>query len=593
MQTARLPQQQPGLPAEVSSLVGRGPEIAAVRDRLRGGRVVTLTGAGGCGKTRLALRVAALARGRLRGRRPAGRTGPAYRSGPGPGQRRAGPGRVRAGCADPGRRAGPRAGSRELLVVLDNCEHVLEAAADLVATLLAQCRRLRFLATSRERLDVPGELVFPVPPLGLPADGSAAAVAASEAGLLFAARAGAASPAFELSAHNSAAVAQMCARLDGILLAIELAAARCPALSPAELAARLDGHPGLLSGGPARPGQSPGVWWWRLPGSQDARSGSSRSGEPAACSALPWAVSALGRVPEHPAARLDWQRRAASIAAWRELSGYHHPADPIGPEPAAAAPDLRAAWHEALAALGPVGGPDVRGMPDGMLLHLRDTYPVETAWAPQYVGDELRQIRDAAWDARLTSLRAATDARAARRRGDHLQATQEQERARSYHALEAAYRQRETVFAAVMADRTEWDAATRQQRQLAVAADAEVRRRHPGQYFAPLRSAEPAPATGAQHAEFTLTAGEPSIEMGQWIKDLAAGRRTFADRLADRQSQTIPSEDPDYGDLGPAFPAWSGPPRGAILQPPKPEMTPSPQILQRAMDRDADWEAAD
>jgi len=144
---------------------------------------------------------------------------------------------------------------RELLVVLDNCEHVLEGAAGLVAALLAQCRRVRFLATSRERLDVPGELVFPVPPLGLPADDSAAAVAASEAGLLFAARAGAASPAFELSAHNSAAVAQVCARLDGIPLAIELAAARCPALGPAELAARLDGHPRLLSGGPARPGR--------------------------------------------------------------------------------------------------------------------------------------------------------------------------------------------------------------------------------------------------------------------------------------------------------------------------------------------------
>jgi hypothetical protein len=106
-----------------------------------------------------------------------------------------------------------------------------------------------------------------------------------------------------------------------------------------------------------------------------------------------------------------------------------------------------------------------------------------------------------------------------------------------------------------MADRTEWDAATRRQRQLAVAADAEVRRRHPGQYFAPLRSAEPAPATGAQQAELTLTAGEQSIERGQWIKDLAAGRQPFADRLADRQSVTIPSEDPDYGDLGQAFPA--------------------------------------
>ncbi len=105
---------------------------------------------------------------------------------------------------------------RELLVVLDNCEHVLEAAAGLMATLLAQCRRVRFLATSRERLDVPGELVFPVPPLGVPANSSAAAVAASEAGMLFATRAGAASPGFELTAHNSAAVAAVCARLDGI-----------------------------------------------------------------------------------------------------------------------------------------------------------------------------------------------------------------------------------------------------------------------------------------------------------------------------------------------------------------------------------------
>jgi hypothetical protein len=100
-----------------------------------------------------------------------------------------------------------------------------------------------------------------------------------------------------------------------------------------------------------------------------------RLGAYAADHALPWAVSALGPAPEHPAARLDWQRGAASIAAWRELSGYHHPADPIGPEPAATVPDLRAAWHEALAALGPADGPDARGMPDGMLLHLRATIP--------------------------------------------------------------------------------------------------------------------------------------------------------------------------------------------------------------------------
>ena len=142
-----------------------------------------------------------------------------------------------------------------------------------------------------------------------------------------------------------------------------------------------------------------------------------RIGEHAAASALPWAVNTLGPVPSHPLDRLDWQRRAAAIGAWRELSGYDHPADPIGPEPVAAAPDLRAAWHEALAALGPADGPDVRGMPDGMLLHLRDTYPLETAWAPQYVGDELRQVRAAAWDARLAAVRAAAEAEAAQRRG--------------------------------------------------------------------------------------------------------------------------------------------------------------------------------
>ena len=83
------------------------------------------------------------------------------------------------------------------------------------------------------------------------------------------------------------------------------------------------------------------------------------------------------------------------------------------------------------------------------------------------------------------------------------------------------------------------------------------------------------PVTPAQRHELDLTAGEPRGEMGQWIKQLAAGHRDFADRLADRQSQTIPSEDPDYGDLGLAFPPWTGPARDAILRPPKPEIAPS------------------
>ena len=232
-------------------------------------------------------------------------------------------------------------------------------------------------------------------------------------------------------------------------------------------------------------------------------------------------------------------------------------------------------------------------MPDGRLLHLRDTYPVETVWAPQYVGDELRQVRAAAREARVAGLRAAAEAAAAANRGDPETAARQQDLAGSYHALHDAYRQRETVFAGTMADRADWDTATRAQRHLAAAADAELRRRHPGQDFFPLRSAEPEPATDSQRAELTLTAGQPPGEMGQWITDLAAAHRTFAERLADRQSLTIPAEDPRYGDLGQAFPSWPRPGRDAILQPPKPEIRPSSYAFERATDRDADWEAAD
>jgi hypothetical protein len=238
-----------------------------------------------------------------------------------------------------------------------------------------------------------------------------------------------------------------------------------------------------------------------------------RIGEHAAEHGLPWAVTALGPAPGDPLDRLDWQRRAASIGAFQELSGYAHPADPIGPEPATAAPDVRAAWYEALAVLSPADGPDVRSMPDGRLLHLRDTYPIETAWAPQYVGDELRQVRAAAWNARLAALRASAEAKTADGRGQHDTGARQQDLAGSYRALHEVYRQRERVFAAVMADRADWDAATRAQRHLAVAADAELRRRNPQQRFSPLRSAEPQPATGDQRDELTLTPGQPIPEM--------------------------------------------------------------------------------
>jgi hypothetical protein len=214
-----------------------------------------------------------------------------------------------------------------------------------------------------------------------------------------------------------------------------------------------------------------------------------RIGQHAATSALPWAVAALGPVPGTGPERLEWQRRASSIGAYRELSGYDHPADPIGPESVTGTPDLRAAWHEALTALGTIDHPDVRGMPDGRLLHLRDTYPTETAWAPPWTGDQLRQARTGAWEARLAAICATAEATAATRHGRRDDAARQQALAASYQAMHDAYRQRETVFAAAMADRSAWEEATRRQRQLAIAADAELRRRHPEQEHPPLRSA--------------------------------------------------------------------------------------------------------
>ena len=237
-----------------------------------------------------------------------------------------------------------------------------------------------------------------------------------------------------------------------------------------------------------------------------------RLGVHAAAHEFPWAAGALGAVPSDPAARREWQRRAAAIGAYRELSGYGHPADPIGPEPAVRNPDLRAAWHEALAALGPAGGPDVRGMTDGLLLRLTD--------------------------------------------------------------------------------RADWDRATRHQQHLAVAADAELRRRHPGQPWPPLRSAEPQPASQPED-DAAISVAETIDAAQQLISDLTARHREFAHRLAERHSQLIPAEDPDHEPLGPAFPAWTDPGRDAILQPPKPQIHPSQRILEIIADRDPDREAAD
>jgi hypothetical protein len=313
-----------------------------------------------------------------------------------------------------------------------------------------------------------------------------------------------------------------------------------------------------------------------------------RIGEHAAEHALRWAVTALGPVPQDP---LDREKRASSIGAYRELHGYDHPTEPIGPEPAGDTPDKRAAWHEAFAALDPVDGPDVRDLPDGSLLHMRDTYPIETAWAPPWTGDRLRQVRRCAEDARLAAIRAQAEASAARHRGQDELAVHQRGLAASYTAMEKVCRQRETIFAAVMADRSDWDQATASQRRLAVAADAELRRRHPHQHFERLRSAEPEPVTDPGLDDQTLAGAEQISATRQLIKDLTTQRKTFADRLADRQNLRVPDEQPDYQDLGPAFPTWISPDKDAIVQPPRPLIPPAADVMQRVSTH-ADREAA-
>jgi hypothetical protein len=124
-----------------------------------------------------------------------------------------------------------------------------------------------------------------------------------------------------------------------------------------------------------------------------------RLGQHTAQTTPTWAVAALGPVPADPAGRHQWEHHASAIATYREMYGYDHPGDPIGPEPSRETPDQRATWHQAFFALSPATGADVRAMPDGQLWLIRDNYAAETAWAPHHVGKELRLSRLGAFDA--------------------------------------------------------------------------------------------------------------------------------------------------------------------------------------------------
>src|SRR5205085_1376485 len=190
-------------------------------------------GPGGSGKTRLALEAAARQDGEVRLVELAPLADPALIASP----VAAGLGLALPSDADPVESLARAIGARDLLLVLDNCEHLVTAAAELAAGLLARCPGLRILATSREALHIDGEVAWRAPSLALPAGEEAPL--ASEAVSLFVDRASAAAPELEFGDGDIAAAAAICRRLDGMPLAIELAAARIRHLSPAQLAERL------------------------------------------------------------------------------------------------------------------------------------------------------------------------------------------------------------------------------------------------------------------------------------------------------------------------------------------------------------------
>ncbi|WP_141578428.1 BTAD domain-containing putative transcriptional regulator [Actinomadura sp. WMMA1423] len=266
------PGPRSNLPVPPTELIGRDGAVREIRARIGTDRLVTLTGPGGVGKTRLAIETAAgLADAFGDGVWMAELAGLERSTVPDLAEVvtaildiRDAPG-APAAALD---RLAAALGARRLLLVLDNCEHVVEQAAELADRLLRRVPGVRVLATSREPLGLPGEVVWAVPPLEVPGRGDDPA--AASAVRLFAARAEAASRAFRLDAETAGRVGELCRRLDGIPLALELAATRVRTLGVEGLVERIDDRFRLLSSGhrgaPARQRTLTAVidWSWDL-----------------------------------------------------------------------------------------------------------------------------------------------------------------------------------------------------------------------------------------------------------------------------------------------------------------------------------------
>ena len=335
-----------------------------------------------------------------------------------------------------------------------------------------------------------------------------------------------------------------------------------------------------------------------------------------------WAARALGDVPADPAGRAEWERKAGQLGAYREISGYDHPGEAIGPEPAGTSPETRAAWHVAFVALARVEGIDVRNLTDGQLLTRRRAYEAETSWAPKYVAEELRAARRQEQFGRVEASRHSYEAAVAARRGEAGSAALHQTAARSWTALgERAALVRDTL-ARAHDTRCEWEAMTEPTRRLARASDIELKRRGVLGRDDLLRSAEPEGFVYPEHGTTAQTWVQPRLDGGtelprepeplgsaereeralevlgltldydqpeppSQVSQIAEYNRQRQAEIDERRSLRIPAEEPDELDLGEAWSVLAERRRDAVIQPPKPPVPAAGKVLERAADREA------
>jgi hypothetical protein len=348
-----------------------------------------------------------------------------------------------------------------------------------------------------------------------------------------------------------------------------------------------------------------------------------RIGEHTAREAPLWATQALGQVPADPQRRADWETRAGRLGAYREMFGWDHPGEAIGPEPAPTFPEARAEWHAAFAVMARVQGIDVRNLTDGQLLARRRAYEGETSWAPKHVAEELRAARKQEQFSTVEATRHAYEAGAAGRHGDAEMAALHEKAAGSFAALG----QRATAVRDQLAEahdtRCQWEAMTEPTRRLARAADIELKRRGALGRDDHLRSAEPAgfvypqreqsrevwvqprldgsielpredepPSPAEREAQaleiLGLTPGYDQPELPIQVSQVAEYNRQRQAEIDERRSMRMPAEEPDEMDLGEAWSVLSERRRDAVIQPPKPPIPAADAVLERAAEREAE-----